>query len=637
MELSDINVDWHATFGNSPPLWRMVLAAGIILIGLVLYLFLARYLPRYLSKIIRNLDKRSRKKLKKEGLDKYGTELGKQLKSFENNIKRFVRWTISLSFIIISLNALGVNIHAELRMMDYEFTIWMILKFFMIVILYLLFVRILLWQIIRLLLQAVFGRVVARKTFLKETRRLKRPSVYLFTIISIYMAIDVSFPHKDKIPFYSIADKIFMILGTITGVLFFTILVLFIFRIRYTIPKKIDIHASNALENIIKLLAVLIGVGVLLTTFGINPLAIFGALTFIGIAVGFGLQHSISNIMAGFFLAADKPFAVGDRIRVGDVNRETWGDVINIGLNTTRIRTEEGELVVIPNNYIASNEIWNYTRESPVLIHKINVGISYGSDWRLAKKIMTEVARSHPRVMNKPQPFVTMDEFAEFSINLKLWIWLKHVFDRDQVRSDLLESIKDRFDREGVEIPFPYRTVVYKKEIPVEKKIAEPDGYVNVRRYPSHGKDYFEYGDWHEKSRVPKENEQPPGICILVPSVNPNTAEKLARYAANFARKVNGEVTAMYVMRESSDDKEEQGRSLLNLFKTIGRELDISVNTVMETGDPVDLIVEQAETNNVDFIIIGKPEKGGMLSWMKEDIEKEIKARTTVPLIILPD
>ena len=637
VDILNVTVDWDAGIGGGPPLWRIGLAVGILLIGLILYLFLGRFLPRYLSEVIRTLDKRTRKKLKLKGMDKPAVELSNQLKYFEINLKRFIRWAIVLSFTTISFKALGLNVHTEFKVMDYGFTIWMVMKFFIIQIIYLIFVRIVLWQIVRLLFQAIFGRAVVRKTFLKESRRLKNPSTYLFTIVSIYLAIDLSFPHKSNLPFYSIGRIIFLILGIAIGVHFVTVLVLFIFRVRYTLPKKIDTHASNALENIIKILSIIIGLGILLSTFGINPVAIFGALTFIGIAVGFGLQHSIANIMAGFLLAADKPFAVGDRIRVGDVNRETWGDVINIGLNTTRIRTVEGELVVVPNSYIASNEIWNYTRESPVIVHKINVGISYGSDLRLAKKIMTEEARAHPRVSKKPQPFVTLDQFAEYSINLKLWIWLKNALDREQVRSDLLESIKDRFDREGVEIPFPYRTVVYKKEIPAEGKLVDPSSYVDVRRYPSVGKEYFEFGDWHEKNRTLKEIEQHSGICILVPSANPKTAKKLAQYAANFARKMNGDITAIYIMSEKSNEKEKQGRGLLNIFEMVGKEMNVSVNTLLETGDPVDIIVKQAETNNADFIIIGKPEKPGMLSWMKEDIEKEIRARTNIPLMILPD
>ncbi|MDP7265263.1 MAG: mechanosensitive ion channel [Candidatus Thermoplasmatota archaeon] len=637
MNLSNLAVDWNSSYGNGPPLWRIALTIGIMIIGFALNLFLSRFLPIYLSEIILSLDQRSRKKKGSKENVEFKGNLGIQISTFQQNIKNFIRWTVFLSFTIIAFNALGYDKHSSLELFGYDFSIWMIMKFMVLLIIALLFVRILLMQIIRLILSVLFGKGVTRKVFQKESKRLRGFTIPLFTIIAVIFAINFAFPDKQNLPFYSTLYTIFTTITIILGVLFSTRITIFILRVRYSIKKKLDSNATNAFENFVNILSVIIGLGILLSFYGIDPVAIFGALTFIGVAVAFGLQDSIANIMAGFMLAADKPFAIGDRVRVGDAARETWGDISKIGLNTTRIRTTEGELVVVPNSYIAKNEIWNYTRDSPVIVHKIDVGISYGSDWRLAKKIMIEEARAHPRVLKNPNPYATMDRFGDFSIHMKLWLWLKHALDREQVRSDLLESIKDRFDSEGVEIPYPYRTVVYKKELSKETRLADKRAYVDTRRYPSQGTNYFESGDWHNNGDKIQGTENPPGIYILVPSVNPNTAKKLATFAVDFAKKTHGEVTALYVMVESSDDKKKNGRGILDVFQKIGRNEKIPVNTILETGHPVDRIIEHVERENVDFIIIGKPEKGGLLSWMKEDIEKEIRSRSDVPLIILPD
>jgi nucleotide-binding universal stress UspA family protein len=399
-----------------------------------------------------------------------------------------------------------------------------------------------------------------------------------------------------------------------------------------------DMHAANALENIIMIVSVLVTIGLILSYFNIDPTVIFGALTFIGIAIAFGMQDSIANIMAGFMLAGDKPFAIGDRVRVGVAGRETWGDIVKIGLNSTRIRTVEGELVVIPNSYIAKNEIWNYTRESPVIVHKIEIGISYGSDWRLAKKIITEEARAHPRVAKNPQPFVMMDKYSEFSINLKLWIWLKHALDREQVRSDLLEAIKDRFDIEGVEIPFPYRTIVYKKDLQQEKKLEDPESFIGVRRYPSRASDYFEYGDWHKPGKDvagPVIGDE--GVRILVTAASVRTADKIANFAMDFAKKVNGRVVALYVMHDYSRPREVEGLRILDKFERKGRENDILVGTVIEIGDVVEKIIEYTKENKTDFILIGKSPRGGALSWARENIEEEVKKLSEIPVITVQE
>jgi small-conductance mechanosensitive channel len=458
---------------------------------------------------------------------------------------------------------------------------------------------------------------------------------YLFIYIGIFIAIQASFP--DGLPLQDLIDIILAIFGIIIGVAFSARIILFIFRINYIIPSRMDLHAANALENIIMIVSVLLVIALILSYFNIDPTVIFGALTFIGIAIAFGMQDSIANIMAGFMLAGDKPFAIGDRVRVGEIGRETWGDVTKIGLNSTRIRTVEGELVVIPNSYIAKNEIWNYTRESPVIVHKIDVGVSYGSDWRLAKKIMIEEARAHPRVAKNPQPFVMMDKYGDFSINLKLWIWLKHALDREQVRSDLLEAIKDRFETEGVEIPFPHRTLVYKKDLPREKKIEDLDDFTNIRRYPSRASDYFEYGDWHKRKIEVSGPIADEGVRILVTAASALTANRIADFSMEFAKKVNGRVIALYVMHDYSRPREQEGLKILETFERKGREESILVGTVIEIGDVVEKIVDYTKENKTDFIIIGKSPRGGAFSWAKENIEEEIKKLSDIPVITVQE
>jgi len=230
-----------------------------------------------------------------------------------------------------------------------------------------------------------------------------------------------------------------------------------------------------------------------------------------------------------------------------------------------------------------------------------------------------------------------MDKYSDFSLNLKLWIWLKHALDREQVRSDLLEAIKDRFDKEGVEIPFPYRTIVYKKDLSTEKRIDDIESFVNVRRYPSQGRDYFEYGDWRVKGIEPSMPVAEEGVRILVTSSNLFTADKLARYSMEFAKKVNGKIVAFYVMPEYSRPREEEGLKILNIFEKIGKENNILVGTIIDIGDVVERILKYTSENKVDFIVIGKSQKGRGLLWGRENIEEELKAQSPVPVMIAPD
>ncbi len=630
-------IDWNMTFGNSPPLWRIILTILIMVIAIILAIVLARYLPKYLSEIIRDIDKRSKKKYGVKGEKKQKRELGSLLRVVNTEVRRFTWWSILLVFTFIAITALGYDIYTEFIIGGYPFTIWMIIYFIIFVIIFFLLVKTILSPITKLILQALFGRGVTKRTITKEHEKLQPSMNGLFILLGIYVGLNAAFTNTEELPYYWLIYIFLGLIGIVIGVAFATRLFLFVFRVNYTIPRKMDIHAANAIENMMKILSVLITIGLILSFFNINWMAILGALTFIGFAIAFGMQDSIANIMAGFMLAADKPFTIGDRVRVGEIGRETWGDVMKIGLNTTRIRTVEGELVVLPNSFIAKNEIFNYTRESPVIVHKIDIGISYGSDWRLAKKIIIEEAKAHPRIKKNPQPFVMMDKYEDFKINLKLWIWLKHALDRDQVRSDLLESIKDRFDSEGVEIPFPYRTLVHKAEIPDAKKIDDLSSFTNVRRYPSQGVNHFEFGDWHMTGFLPKVQASDEGVRILVTSSNPITAEKLAKYSMDFAKKVNGKIVVLFIMPEYSRPREEEGLRILSTFEAVGKEHDILVGTLIEIGDVVEQILKHAKDNKVDFIIIGKSKRGGAFAWAKENIEDEIKARSDVPVVTVED
>ena len=204
-----------------------------------------------------------------------------------------------------------------------------------------------------------------------------------------------------------------------------------------------------------------IGVAISLSVLGVNIFAVATGLGLIGFALAFGMQDTIANFMAGIMIAVERPFKIGDRIRVGD----EWGDVTDIGMRSTRILTVKHETVTIPNNLIATREVWNYTKENPSIIMTVPIGISYDSDWHRAESIILTVAKRHPFVLKKPEPEVRMVDFGESSIDLELWAWISHAKYKDTAKSDVLKSVKDRFDRNGIEIPYPYRTIVFKKDI----------------------------------------------------------------------------------------------------------------------------------------------------------------------------
>ncbi|NBC65579.1 MAG: mechanosensitive ion channel [Bacteroidetes bacterium] len=188
----------------------------------------------------------------------------------------------------------------------------------------------------------------------------------------------------------------------------------------------------------------------------------------LAIAVGFASQQSLGNIISGFFIVLSKPYKINDRITFSD---GLVGVVEDIGLRHTVIRNFENQRIIIPNSIISNERLVNAHYEEPKVCRFVDVGISYDSDIDLAKKIMAEVIENHELSIDnrtteekkKKEPIVSVRVImlAESSVNLRAWAWAENAADGYELFTDVIESIKKRFDREGINIPFPQRTLSY--------------------------------------------------------------------------------------------------------------------------------------------------------------------------------
>jgi len=194
----------------------------------------------------------------------------------------------------------------------------------------------------------------------------------------------------------------------------------------------------------------------------------------LAVAVGFASQHALSNIISGVFIIIFKPFRVNDRVKL----RELTGVVQDITLRHTVIRDFENKRIIIPNSLISEEIIVNSNFDDNRICKWIEIGISYNSNIEKAKAIVKEEILNHPMHID-PRNQQQIDDGEELapvkvvalgdsSVNLRGWAWAKDAVDAFKMGCDLLESIKLRFDREGIEIPFPHRTLVHKNN-PINK------------------------------------------------------------------------------------------------------------------------------------------------------------------------
>ena len=238
------------------------------------------------------------------------------------------------------------------------------------------------------------------------------------------------------------------------------------------LQNKIARKTENQIDDIIfELLSrfagfVIIATAVIiaLDSLGVNVMPFIAGAGVAGIAIGFAAKDTLSNLIAGILLIVDRPFEVGDRIEVWSApsGSSTWGDVIDIGLRATKIKTTDNIVIIIPNNEIMLRDIINYTTISEKIRVRIDIGIAYDADMQKAKNIILQVADSTEWVSKEPPPTVVVRKFGESAVDLQLRVWINDARRRMSTISYITDRVKSSFDEQGIEIPYPKRDIYVK-------------------------------------------------------------------------------------------------------------------------------------------------------------------------------
>lgn len=217
-------------------------------------------------------------------------------------------------------------------------------------------------------------------------------------------------------------------------------------------------HADPAVSSIgIKLTRyVLLGVGLLtaLQQLGVQVTSLLAGVGIAGLAVGFAAQDTIANLISGFTLLLEKPFRIGDSVTIAS----TFGQVVDIGLRSTHLRTADLRDAFLPNKEIINQLIVNHTM-TPQLRLDLPIGVSYDADLDAVRSVLLGVCAGHPLLAEQPAPQVVVTALADSNVALELRVWLKTGRDDTGVRFALLERSKRALDAAGIEIPFPQRVV----------------------------------------------------------------------------------------------------------------------------------------------------------------------------------
>lgn len=224
-----------------------------------------------------------------------------------------------------------------------------------------------------------------------------------------------------------------------------------------------DDRLVELLELVIRYVIWFAAVMAIFKVFNIDITPILAGAGIAGIAVALAAQDLISNFFGGAIITVDKPFKIGDRIKIDDF----YGDVVSVGTRSTRIRTLDYQIVTLPNNKITTNVIINYSEPEEKLRIVIPVSVAYGTDPLRVKRILLEIAnetiRNSEFFLSDPAPTVFFSEFGASSLNFILKIWMKKYNVPDESKDAINCRIFERFEKEGIEIPFPQMDVHMRK------------------------------------------------------------------------------------------------------------------------------------------------------------------------------
>lgn len=237
------------------------------------------------------------------------------------------------------------------------------------------------------------------------------------------------------------------------------------FLARFNLEAGLVYTLSRISQYIIVLVGLLISfqfVGIDLTGFAV----IFGLLS---VGIGFGLQNVTANFISGLIVMFERPITVGDRVEVAGIE----GDVIEINIRSTKVRTLNNISIIVPNTEFVSNNVVNYSHGDPTFRLDIEVGVSYSSDLDVVLKALNEVAEEHPKILKKPVHQVHLQNFGDSSWDMQLRVWVPNVKERYILRNELNQAIVRKFKEYNIEIPFPQRDLHVRSSIDVPFKQIE--------------------------------------------------------------------------------------------------------------------------------------------------------------------
>ena len=317
--------------------------------------------------------------------------------------------------------------------------------------------------LVRLLMKQLLSRLFKRtQTTLDDVvLKIVQTPVYLLLVA---LAAELAFDRLDFLPvsWAEPVDTIFYVAYFMIGyvVIWRLAASLFEWYAREVAPKtetQLDEQLIPFFSRVSQIILGVIGLIIFLSHFNVDVSALVTTLGVGSLAIALAAQAALSDTISGFIIMIDRPFRIGDRIELLDL--DTWGDVTDIGLRSSRIRTRDNRMVIVPNSVIGKSLIVNHSFPDEQYRLQVHVGLAYGTDIHEARKVLVgAVGQVDGVVKDKPVEALFL-EFGDSALIFRVRWWLDSYVDTRRMFDSVNSAIYDALNAAGIEIPFPQRDV----------------------------------------------------------------------------------------------------------------------------------------------------------------------------------
>ncbi|MEQ8910534.1 MAG: mechanosensitive ion channel [Vicingaceae bacterium] len=216
---------------------------------------------------------------------------------------------------------------------------------------------------------------------------------------------------------------------------------------------------QHAVIQIGKYIIYIIGITIALKSVGIDITVLIIGSSALFVGLGFGLQEAFRDFVSGMILLFEGDVMIGD---VVEMDNGMVATVKRINLRTSKVRTREGIVVIVPNSQLVNDRVINWSNSNRLTRFEVEVGVAYGSDVRLVEKLLLECGEEEEVISNRIKPFVRFEDFGDSSLDFKLLFWTDQVWRIESTKSRLRFAIDQKFRENNVHIPFPQRDIHFR-------------------------------------------------------------------------------------------------------------------------------------------------------------------------------